>query len=47
MRILEFCGQDTACVIGMHVCRVKLVKRSDVPERAYNSRSSEFGGFFY
>ena len=29
----------------MFLARVELVKLSDVPEKAYNSRPSEIGGF--
>ena len=32
-------------LLSMFVARVELVKLSDVPKKAYNSRSSEFGGF--
>ena len=32
--------------LGIFFARVVLMKLSDVPEKAYNLRSSEFGGFF-
>ena len=39
------CFRQNWDVLSMFFARVELVNPSDVPEKAYNSRPSEFGSF--